>query len=237
MLVSWTDFQYVDNEAVSLWVNTIGPYHNPQVECWFCMCPWSKDFLQETYSYYSLPFCKPEHGIETKKRSSGIGEILEGNELRNSGFKLHFKTNVDKEDVCDLTLDASTASEFELAVDRQVCFIRIKWVYHDFLTVLVWIVLGWFANVGHGGWGIERREARQDGEGLWNSFSITAQLIFLSSAHFHSSKSEYHIQSESDHWGQSDFWEPRAHWGWSEAAVHLLCGVGTHCEALCQQIQ
>ena len=29
-------------------------------------------------------------GIETKKRPSGIGEILEGNELRNSGFKLHF---------------------------------------------------------------------------------------------------------------------------------------------------
>lgn len=97
------DHQYVDDEAVSLWVNTIGPYHNPQ----------------ETYSYYSLPFCKPDHGIDTKKRSSGIGEILEGNELRNSGFKLHFKKNVDKEDVCDMTLDASTASEFELAVDRQ----------------------------------------------------------------------------------------------------------------------
>jgi hypothetical protein len=37
-----------------------------------------------------LPFCKPDHGIETKKRPSGIGEILEGNELRNSGLKLHF---------------------------------------------------------------------------------------------------------------------------------------------------
>ena len=46
--------------------------------------------LQETYPYYDLPFCKPEHGIGTRKKPSGIGEILEGNELRNSGLKLHF---------------------------------------------------------------------------------------------------------------------------------------------------
>jgi hypothetical protein len=30
------------------------------------------------------------HGIESKKRLAGIGEVLEGNELRNSGLKLHF---------------------------------------------------------------------------------------------------------------------------------------------------
>ena len=47
-------------------------------------------FAQETYSYYELPFCKPEHGIETEKKASGIGEFLEGNVLRNSGLKLHF---------------------------------------------------------------------------------------------------------------------------------------------------
>ena len=66
--------KYDGNEAVTLWVNTVGPYHNPQ----------------ETYPYYQIPFCKPEHGIDTKKRPSGVGEILEGNELRNSGLKLHF---------------------------------------------------------------------------------------------------------------------------------------------------
>ena len=64
---------YSPNEVVTLWVNTVGPYHNPQ----------------ETYSYYSLPFCKPKD-LETKKRPSGIGEILEGHELTNSGFLLHF---------------------------------------------------------------------------------------------------------------------------------------------------
>mmetsp|Transcript_60971 Transcript_60971/g.120026 ORF Transcript_60971/g.120026 Transcript_60971/m.120026 type:complete len:602 (-) Transcript_60971:135-1940(-) len=97
------DHTYTSDEVVSVWVNHIGPYHNPQ----------------ETYPYYQLPFCKPEHGIQTKKRASGIGEVLEGNELRNSGLKLHFATNVDREDVCDMTLTKETAAEFELAVDRQ----------------------------------------------------------------------------------------------------------------------
>ena len=30
-----------DNEEVVLWMNTVGPYHN----------------RQETYGYYTLPFC------------------------------------------------------------------------------------------------------------------------------------------------------------------------------------
>jgi hypothetical protein len=46
--------------------------------------------VQETYGYYELPYCKPAHGIETHKRSAGIGEILEGHALVNSGLKLHF---------------------------------------------------------------------------------------------------------------------------------------------------
>jgi transmembrane 9 superfamily protein 3 len=69
---------YAANEVVSLWVNTVGPYHNPQ----------------ETYSYYDLPFCKPQD-LEIKKRPSGIGEILEGHELTNSGFLLHFASNAE----------------------------------------------------------------------------------------------------------------------------------------------
>jgi len=97
------DHKYKVNEPVVLWVNHIGPYHNPQ----------------ETYPYYQLPFCKPSHGIETKKKSSGIGEILEGNQLRNSGVKMEYTVDVEREDICDMTLDESTVAEFELAIDRQ----------------------------------------------------------------------------------------------------------------------
>jgi len=105
VLVSGDDntHTYVSEEAVSLWVNTIGPYHNPQ----------------ETYSYYKLPYCKPEHGIETSKRLAGIGEVLEGNELRNSGLKLGFAKNINREDVCDVILDKDSAAQFEFAIDNQ----------------------------------------------------------------------------------------------------------------------
>jgi transmembrane 9 superfamily protein 3 len=94
---------YDPSEVISIWVNTIGPYHNPQ----------------ETYPYYQLPFCRPDHGIEVKKRSAGIGEILEGNELVNIGLKLHFPTDITREDVCDMELDKDSAARFELAVDQQ----------------------------------------------------------------------------------------------------------------------
>lgn len=35
---------YTDGEAVVVWGTQVGPYHNPQ----------------ETYSYHSLPLCKPD---------------------------------------------------------------------------------------------------------------------------------------------------------------------------------
>lgn len=63
---------------MTLWVNTIGPYHNPQ----------------EVYPYYSLPFCRPELGIDIKRYSHTLGELLEGYELRNSGLPLHFNRKI-----------------------------------------------------------------------------------------------------------------------------------------------
>lgn len=69
--------QYVDGESVIVWVNTVGPMNNPQ----------------ESYPYYDrLPFCTPDkvEGAK-KKRPSGLGEILAGNELRNSGTDIKFK--------------------------------------------------------------------------------------------------------------------------------------------------
>lgn len=55
-------------------MNTVGPYHN----------------RQETYSYFSLPFCvgpkeKISHYHET------LGEALQGVELEFSGLDIDFK--------------------------------------------------------------------------------------------------------------------------------------------------
>ena len=62
-------FQYDDSEEVVLWMNTVGPYHN----------------RQETYSYFSLPFCAGPK--ET------LGEALQGTELEfsDSGLYIDFR--------------------------------------------------------------------------------------------------------------------------------------------------
>lgn len=97
------DHSYTKDEAVSLWVNTIGPFHNPT----------------EIYAYYDLPYCHPDHGIERRKRPAGIGEILEGYELRNSGLKMHFAQDIKNEEVCEMTLDKKSADRFISAVNQQ----------------------------------------------------------------------------------------------------------------------
>ena len=50
--------QYQDAEAIHLWVNKVGPYHNPQ----------------ETYLYYSLPFCasKPVDDLEHRYENNDL---------------------------------------------------------------------------------------------------------------------------------------------------------------------
>jgi transmembrane 9 superfamily protein 3 len=64
--------QYKTEEPVKLWVNKVGPYNNPQ----------------ETYNYYSLPFCQPSENPAHKW--GGLGEVLGGNELIDSQIDIKF---------------------------------------------------------------------------------------------------------------------------------------------------
>jgi hypothetical protein len=64
--------QYKAEEPVKLWVNKVGPYNNPQ----------------ETYNYYSLPFCQPSENPGHKW--GGLGEVLGGNELIDSQLDIKF---------------------------------------------------------------------------------------------------------------------------------------------------
>lgn len=64
--------QYKISEPVKLWVNKVGPYNNPQ----------------ETYNYYSLPFCQPAENPAHKW--GGLGEVLGGNELIDSQIDIQF---------------------------------------------------------------------------------------------------------------------------------------------------
>lgn len=66
---------YEDDEPVVLWLNKVGPYHNPQ----------------ETYSYYHLPFCRPEAELEPASKFSSFGVILDGSQFINSNVAVNFK--------------------------------------------------------------------------------------------------------------------------------------------------
>jgi len=66
--------QYDDGEEVVLWMNTVGPYHN----------------RQETYSYFSLPFCEgPKKDISHYHET--LSEALQGVELVFSGLDIDYK--------------------------------------------------------------------------------------------------------------------------------------------------
>ena len=72
LTISSTFWQYQSGERVTLWVNKVGPYDNPQ----------------ETYNYYSLPFCRPAENPTHKW--GGLGEVLGGNELIDSEIEIKF---------------------------------------------------------------------------------------------------------------------------------------------------
>ena len=80
--------RYTEGEKVTLWVNKVGPYENPQ----------------ETYSYYSLPFCKVDPD-KWETRWAGLGEALEGNALVKSDYTIRFKKNTETTLVCSTKLD------------------------------------------------------------------------------------------------------------------------------------
>lgn len=54
-----------------MWANVVGPYYNPQ----------------ETYGYYTLPFCRPD---ELEYKFPSIGEALQGIELVKTTVEIIF---------------------------------------------------------------------------------------------------------------------------------------------------
>lgn len=94
--------EYAVGDEVVIWVNKIGPFNNPQ----------------ETYTYNSLPFCQAPGLKEPEAHALGIGEILEGNELFNSGHSAKFGVDTAKTMLCSQTLSDSDALKFGAAVDE-----------------------------------------------------------------------------------------------------------------------
>eukprot|EP00002_Diphylleia_rotans_P017516 TRINITY_DN3400_c0_g2_i2.p1 TRINITY_DN3400_c0_g2~~TRINITY_DN3400_c0_g2_i2.p1 ORF type:complete len:308 (+),score=72.11 TRINITY_DN3400_c0_g2_i2:53-976(+) len=93
--------RYEEGEVVKLWLNKVGPYYNPQ----------------ETYLFYTLPYCKATEKVEERKE--GLGEALEGNELINSGYKIGFKDQQPKTVLCTQILTDKDVTKFTEAVRKH----------------------------------------------------------------------------------------------------------------------
>ncbi|CAN6584549.1 unnamed protein product [Malus baccata var. baccata] len=98
------DHKYQTEESVTLWVNKVGPYNNPQ----------------ETYNYYSLPFCHQSENAAHKW--GGLGEVLGGNELIDSQIEIKFQKNVDRATICQLELDDQKVKQFKDAIENNYWF-------------------------------------------------------------------------------------------------------------------
>ncbi|GLU06719.1 hypothetical protein SLE2022_237210 [Rubroshorea leprosula] len=103
-LASESDHKYQVDDRVILWVNKVGPYNNPQ----------------ETYNYYSLPFCRPTG--DAAHKWGGLGEVLGGNELIDSQVDIKFKKNVEKRTICSLELDEAKVKQFKEAIENLYWF-------------------------------------------------------------------------------------------------------------------
>ncbi|XVF45229.1 hypothetical protein PTKIN_Ptkin02bG0188500 [Pterospermum kingtungense] len=101
---SESDHKYQPDDPITLWVNKVGPYNNPQ----------------ETYNYYSLPFCHP--GTNPAHKWGGLGEVLGGNELIDSHIDIKFQKNVDKGTICQLELDEAKVKQFKDAIENSYWF-------------------------------------------------------------------------------------------------------------------
>lgn len=118
------DHKYTDNEEVIVWMNTIGPYHN----------------RQETYEYYTLPFCKGEKTTISHYHET-LGEALQGVELEFSGLDVLFKRDTPLKKFCSVKLTEQDYAAFSYALRNRYWY----QIYVDDLPV--WGIVG---EVGEG---------------------------------------------------------------------------------------
>ncbi|XP_075477935.1 transmembrane 9 superfamily member 1-like [Primulina tabacum] len=101
---SESNHKYQPDDPLVLWVNKVGPFNNPQ----------------ETYNYYSLPFCHPSG--DAAHKWGGLGEVLGGNQLIDSQIGIKFQKPVDKATICEIELNEAQATQFKDAIDRAYWF-------------------------------------------------------------------------------------------------------------------
>eukprot|EP00041_Stephanoeca_diplocostata_P036100 m.1300398 g.1300398 ORF g.1300398 m.1300398 type:complete len:595 (+) comp24803_c0_seq2:267-2051(+) len=91
------------SEQVPIFVNKVGPYYN----------------THETYHYYSLPVCHPE---KIKHRSLTLGEVLDGDRMAESLYKINFREDISSRDLCTLKLNYNDVEKLRNAIEDLYYF-------------------------------------------------------------------------------------------------------------------
>lgn len=101
LIASCLSFKKGDD--VRIFVNKISPYANPT----------------ESYRYYDLPYCQPSEPYE---ETQSIGEKLSGNRKMSSIYKVEYRNNIVREDVCTVTLDEEQTRKFKNSIQQNYIF-------------------------------------------------------------------------------------------------------------------
>ncbi|GAA0138755.1 transporter [Lithospermum erythrorhizon] len=112
------DHRYEPGDPVPLYANKVGPFHNPS----------------ETYRYFDLPFCIPDH---IKEKKEALGEVLNGDRLVSGPYALDFLVDKDNELLCRKHLSKEEVVQFRKAVDKDYYF---QMYYDDDLPI--WGLIG-----------------------------------------------------------------------------------------------
>ncbi|CAL9167999.1 unnamed protein product, partial [Musa hybrid cultivar] len=76
-----SNHRYKEGDRVPFYANKVGPFHNPS----------------ETYRFYDLPFCTPEHVTDKKE---ALGEVLNGDRLVDAPYELNFREDKQSKSLC-----------------------------------------------------------------------------------------------------------------------------------------
>lgn len=94
---------YKAGEKITVFVNKVGPYFNPQ----------------ETYHYYSLPVCRPDR---VQHASLTLGEVLAGDRKAVSDYSVGFLESFDRKELCSVELRESELEKLREAIEDLYYF-------------------------------------------------------------------------------------------------------------------
>ncbi|XP_031553580.1 transmembrane 9 superfamily member 3-like [Actinia tenebrosa] len=189
---------YKDAEEVVLWMNTVGPYHN----------------RQETYNFYSLPFCRGEKKTISHYHET-LGENIQGVELEFSGLDISYKVNVPPTKYCELIL---TQDKYEALVYA----VRNHYWYQMYIDDLpLWGIVG---EIGENGeeyyvWTHKKLEIGHNGNKIVDvnltseskvKLTPNAKIVFTYEVRWKESNIEFSKRYEK--YLDPSFFQHRIHW-------------------------